>query len=240
MTDARAPPIPATPVYEVREHVDGALLPAHDYGVTGQCATGSGLAPASIYAQGQSGRGAGLGAGLGVRAGILMAVSPPTPGQTSWWGVRLVGGLDLGLLYARVDTGLGDVSGQLCARLENDGVSVQYRGSTVLLGQLSTAIGAHLGLGDGSQSDAWHGVVLGAAIVPTLTYLQPWVADGTVDGSFLGFELSLDFATVQYGTAQMSGKRVSLFLLFPPEDKGPMVAQLSFGIVWGGALSAPR
>jgi hypothetical protein len=232
MTDASAPPTPATPVYEVREHVDGALLPAHDYGVAGQCATGSGLAPGSIYAQGQTGRGAGLGAGLGGRAGVLIAVNPPTPGQSSWWGLRFVGGLDLALLYARVDTGLPNVSGQLCARLESDGVGVQYRGSTVLLGQLSAAFGAHLGLGDASQSDAWHGIVLGAALVPTITYLQPWVTDATVDGSFLGFELTLDFATVPYGTAQENAKRVALFLLFPPEDKGPMVAQLSFGIVW--------
>ncbi len=232
MTDASAPPPPATPVFEVREHIDGALLPSHDYGVTGQCATGSGLQPGNIYAQGQSGRGAGLGAGLGARAGVLFALDPPTPGKSSWWGVRMVGGLDLALVYARVDTGLPDVTGQLCARLESDGVSVQYRGSTVLLGQFSAAFGAHLGLGDASRSDAWHGVVLGAAIVPTLTYLQPWVTDATLDGSFLGIELTVDFATMPYGTAEESAKRVALFLLFPPEDKGPMTAQLSFGVVW--------
>jgi hypothetical protein len=232
MTDAAAPPTPATPVFEVREHVDGALLPAHDYGVAGQCATGSGVAPGNIYAQGQSGRGAGLGAGLGGRAGMLIAMSPPTPGQSSWWGLRIVGGLDLALVYARVDTGMPDVTGQLCARLETQGASVQYRGSTVLMGQLSAGFGAHLGLGDASRSDAWHGVVLGAALVPTLTYLQPWVTAATVDGSFLGIELTLDFATMQFGTAEESAKRLALFLLFPPEDKGPMTAQLSFGIVW--------
>jgi hypothetical protein len=161
-----------------------------------------------------------------------MAMSPPTPGQSSWWGLRVVGGLDLALVYARVDTGMPNVTGQLCARLENEGASVQYRGSTVLMGQLSASLGAHLGIGDASQADAWHGVVLGAALVPTITYLQPWVADATVDGSFLGIELTVDFATMPYGTAEESAKRVALFLLFPPEDKGPMTAQLSFGVVW--------
>ncbi len=232
MTDATPPQPPSALVYEVREQVDGALLPAHEYAVTGQCATGTGLAPGSVYAQGQTGRGAGLGAGIGGRAGYLLAMTPPAPGQSSWWGLRFVGGLDLGLLYGRVDTGLPDVSGQLCAQVESGGAKVQYRGSTIFLAQFSASFGAQVGFGGTSDSEGWHGLVLGAAIVPTLTYLNPWVADSSLGFSFLGTELTLDFATLASGTAQEDAKRVSLFLVLPPEDHGPMVATVSFGVVW--------
>ena len=231
MTDASAPQPPSALVYEVREEIAGALMPAHDYAVTGECATGSGLAPGSIYAQGQTGRGAGLGAGIGGRAGYLLAVNPPTAGQSSWWGVRLQAGLDMGLMYARVDTGMPDVTGQLCAQVESNGARVQYRGSTVFYAQFSAAVGAQFGFGDGGRADAWHGLVFGAAIVPAVTYLNPWVADSSLDGSFLGTELTLDFARMAYGTAQEDAKRVSLFLLLPPEDRGTTVVTLSFGVV---------
>lgn len=232
MTDASAPPPQASIVYEVREQIEGALLPAHDYAVTGQCATGTGLAAASTYAQGSSGRGAGLGAGVGGRAGYLVALNPPTPGRSTWWGLRFAAGLDLGLLYARVDTGIPSGNGQLCERLAGNGLSVQYQGSTVLLAQISLSVGAQLGLGESTASDGWHGVLLGAAIVPAFTYVKPWVADSSADASILGIELSLDFATMANGTAQESGKRLSLFLLLPPEDRGAMVTTLGFGIVW--------
>lgn len=231
MTDASAPP-PASVIYEVREQLDGALLPVHDYPVSGECATGTGVAPASVYSQGGSGRGAGLGAGVGARVAYLAAVSPPAVGRSFWWGIRAAAGLDLALLYARVDTGLPDVSGQLCERLKDDGVGVQYRGSTVLMTQLSITLGAQLGLGETTASDGWQGIVLGAALVPAVTYLQPWVAGGSVDGSFVGMELTLDFAKVANGTAQESGKRVALFLSLPTEDQGPMFTTLSFGVVW--------
>src|SRR5579884_3268266 len=52
-------------VYEVHEQVAGALLPAHDYAVTGDCATGTGTEPASLSASGGTGRGSAFGAGLG-------------------------------------------------------------------------------------------------------------------------------------------------------------------------------
>jgi hypothetical protein len=232
MTDASAPPPPVSLVYEVREQLDGALMPTHDYAVTGLCATGTGVAPASVYAQGGPGRGFGFGAGLGARISYLVAVSPPAVGRSTWWGVRASAGLDLGLLYARVDTGLPDVSGQLCERLKDDGVAVQYRGSTVLMTQLTVGVGAQVGIGEDTAADGWHGIVLGAALVPSATYLQPWVTAGSVDGSFLGTELTLDFATMANGTAQESAKRISLFVSLPTQDGGPLFTTLSFGIVW--------
>jgi hypothetical protein len=232
MTDASAPQPPTAIVYEVREEVTGAILPSHDYTVTGQCATGSGLADGSIYAEGQTGRGAALGAAVGGRAGYLIAMSPPTSGESSWWGLRVTGGVDLGLMYGRVDTGMADVTGQLCAQVESNGQSVQYRGSTVFLAQFSAAVGAQFGFGDATKSDAWHGLVFGAAIVPAVTYINPWVANASLDGSLLGTELTLDFASMAYGSAQEDAKRLSLFLLLPPEDRGTMMATLSFGVVW--------
>ena len=217
--------------FELRQLVTFALLPAHDYGVSGTCSTGTGVEPASIYAQGGSGRGNGFGAGVGGRVGFTHLVSPPGEGLT-WWGVRAGAGLDLALMYATVDTGIGDTSGQLCARLKADGTQVGYQGSSVLLGQASVLLGAQMGMGSRGDDGAWHGLVLGAAWAPAMTWFKPWVSGGDVTASPLGTELTVDFATLARGTAKESGKRVALFLLLPTQDHGPLVVTASFGVVW--------
>jgi hypothetical protein len=218
--------------YEVREQVTFALLPTHDYGVSGQCITDTGTERASIYAQGGSGRGTAMGIGLGGRIGLTHVLTPPEERTPTWWGLRVGAGLDLGLLYGNVDTGIPDATGSLCARLKNDGVAVGYQGSTVFVGQLSVLFGAQMGLGSESDDGAWKGVVLGAAWAPAVTWFKPWVAEGDVAGSLLGTELTVDFATIAKGEQRESGKRLSLFVMLPTQDHGPVVVTGSFGVVW--------
>jgi hypothetical protein len=217
--------------YEVREQVAMALLPTHNYGVTGSCATGTGLAPASAYAQGGAGRGQGVGAGVGAR--VFYRDAPrPAPGSTStWWGFRAGGGLDLDLLYAKVPVGIPDLSGQLCQSLKG-GVEVQYANSSVLLVQVPAYAGGELGLGATDDTATWHGLVLGAAWAPTFTVMQPWNTGGDVSASYLGTELTLDFASIEATGARISSKRLAVMLVLPVREDGPLILTLSFGAVW--------
>jgi hypothetical protein len=202
------------------------LLPIHDYAVTGSCATGTGLASASTYAPGSSGRGWGLGAGIGGRIGYQRPAVPPAAHDT-WWGLRAGAGLDLDILYARVPTGIPDMTGALCARVKTDGAAVEYKGSSLLLAQATAFVGAELGLGKTGDSAAWRGVILGAAWAPAVNYLQPWVASGDFDASYLGTELTVDFVAWHPGPApQEPGKRIALSMLFP------VIFTASFGAVW--------
>jgi hypothetical protein len=219
--------------YELRQQVAGVLMPVHDYGVTGDCALGTGTAPASYFAQAGSARGWGLGAGIGGRIGYQRPLVPAPASGPTWWGFRAGGGLDLDLLYGRVPTGIPDMSGRLCADIQRQAAAVQVQGSSVLLVQIPAFFGAELGIGAGGDEDTWRGIVLGAAWAPALTWFQPWVAGGSFDASYLGTELTLDFVTLRRGVpTQDPGKRVSLFLLLPPQQRGPAVVTVSFGAVW--------
>lgn len=219
--------------YELRQQVTGVLMPVHDYGVTGSCALGTGVAPASDFAQGGSARGWGLGAGIGGRIGYQRPVVPPRGGGPTWWGFRAGGGLDLDFLYGRVPTGIPDMSGQLCADIQRQGATVKYQGSSVLFMQVPAFFGAELGIGADGDEGSWHGVVLGAAWAPALTFIQPWVTRGNFNASYLGTELTLDFVTLRRGVKmQDPGKRISLFVLLPPQERGPAIVTASFGAVW--------
>jgi hypothetical protein len=218
--------------YDFRQQVTAVLMPSHDYAVTGQCATGTGSAAASIYANGGSGRGSGVGIGVGMRFGYHYVPNPPTQPRATWWAFRAGTGLDLGFLYAKVDTGITDVSGQLCARVKSDGAQVQYKGSSVLLAQALVFAGGELGITTGGKEGDERGIVLGAAWSPALTYLQPWATSGDVNASFLGLELTLDFVTLREVSTPHADKRVAVFILLPIQDKGPAILTLSFGAVW--------
>jgi hypothetical protein len=65
-----------------------------------------------------------------------------------------------------------------------------------------------------------------------MTFAKPWVAGSDFGASFLGTELTLDFATWEPGGERQQRKRASVFLLLPPEDHGPAIITLSFGAVW--------
>lgn len=218
--------------YEVRQQVAGVILPTHDYDVSGTCATGTGVAPVSVYAQGGSGGGAGLGAGVGGRIGYQYAAGARRERGLTWWGFRAGSGVDFNLLYARVPTGIADMSGKLCARVKADGTEVHYQGSSVLLMQIPFFLGAELGLPTERDNAGRHGIVLGAAWAPAISYIAPWVGSGDLSASYLGAELTLDFATVHPGTTQESRKRVALFILLPAQDNGPVIMTLGFGAVW--------
>lgn len=216
--------------YEVREQLTGALLPSHGYGVSGVCATGSGVVPASIYAHGGSGRGAGMGIGVGGRVAYHHPLTTPKARGTTWWGLRFAAGLDLNLLYAKVDVGIPDVAGQLCARVKSDGTDVQYKGSTVLLLQLPAFVGAELGLGARGANE--HEIVLGVGWAPAITYLQPWVTSGDLTAGLLGTEITVDFVGPSDGDRHPTTKRAAVFLLLPVKDQGPVIMTVSFGVVW--------
>jgi hypothetical protein len=219
--------------YEIREQVTAVVLPGHDYDVTGKCATGTGLAPASVFAPGASGRGWGLGAGVGGRLGYQRPARPPNHDGSTWWGFRGGGGLDLAFFYGNVPTGIADMSGMLCERVKANGAQVEYKASSVLLVQASLFAGAELGLGTAGADGSWRGVVLGAALAPAINFLQPWVTRGDFDGSYLGTELTLDFASWHPGPEpQDPAKRISLFILLPPQHNGPVIFTLGFGAVW--------
>jgi hypothetical protein len=146
--------------------------------------------------------------------------------------MRVGAGLDLDLLYAKVPTGIGSMAGKLCARVRSDGANVQYEGSSVLLLQVPIFFGAELGLGSTDENATWHGIVLGAAWAPALTYFKPWSTEGDLNASYLGAELTIDFATVHPGPTREAGKRAAVFLVLPVRDDGPVVLTLSFGAVW--------
>jgi hypothetical protein len=142
-------------------------------------------------------------------------------------------GLDLDILYARVDTGIADMSGKLCARVKSDGAEVQYRGSSVLSLQIPAFVGAEMALRNVVNEDgSGHAIVVAAGWAPAMTYTKPWISDSSLDASFLGTELSVDFATWQQNFDRQQRKRVAVFLLLPPEDRGMVVITLSFGAVW--------
>jgi hypothetical protein len=175
-----------------------------------------------------------MGAGVGGRIFYQDAATPQPPRESggSWWGLRVGAGLDLDLLYAKVPTGIADMSGKLCARVKSDGAEVQYAGSSALLLQVPIFIGAELGLGASDEGANWHGIVLGAAWAPALTFIKPWATGGDLNASYLGTELTVDFATVHPGPSREAGKRAAVFLLLPVRDDGPVVLTLSFGAVW--------
>lgn len=229
---ARSARAEGTVAYEVREEVTGMLLSNDHYDVTGMCSTGSGLAPAAVYAQGGDGRGAGFGGGVGGRVGYQWPASPPPGRGLRWWGFRAGGGVDLNLLYANVATGIADASGSLCARLKADGAAVRYKESSVLMVQMPGYVGAELGLGNNGNDGSWSGIVIGAAWAPAISYIKPWVADGEFNVSYLGTELTLDFVTMHEGALEEAGKRIALFVLLPAREHGPLIMTVSFGAVW--------
>jgi hypothetical protein len=229
---ARSARADGTVAYEVREEVTGALLSDDHFDVKGMCSTGSGLAPAAIYAQGGDGRGAGFGGGVGGRVGYQWPASPPPGHGLRWWGLRAGGGVDLNLMYANVATGIADASGSLCARLKSDGAAVRYKESSLLMVQMPGYLGAELGLGTNGGDGSWSGIVVGAAWAPAITYIKPWVADGELDVSYLGTELTLDFVTMHEGALEEAGKRIALFFLLPAREQGPVIMTISLGALW--------
>lgn len=63
--------------------------------------------------------------------------------------------------------------------------------------------------------------------------LSDYDTSGNFNASYLGTELTLDFATLRRGVnVQDPGKRISLFVLLPPQERGPAVVTASFGAVW--------
>lgn len=219
--------------YAVRAQVAVVLAPAREYGLTGSCATGSGLAPASLYAQPTSARGYAAGGGLGVGIGYMYRWQPVPGRRSSWWAVGGAAGLDLDLLEARAPTRIPRVQGELCSQVASRVHEVEVESSAAPLAQVPIHLGALVGFGRFGDGATWHGVVLGAAWAPSYTWIAPSIG-GVGNLHWFGAELSVDFATLE-GAADHPPRdarfRVAAHLL-PPVDESPMILKLSFGAAW--------
>ena len=222
--------------YEVRAMASAAVLPKRTYGLTGFCATGTGVAPASIYGQSATDRGRAVGAGLGARVGY-MHVAPLEPdGSSSWWALRVATGLDLQLLHAQVPIGIRPFSGELCSEVAKNSHTVESAPSSLLLGRFPLTLGAHLGIGGLDDLMVWRGVVLGLAWSPSYTVVIPWRSGG--GGGHLtplGFELTFDFTTLHASLRERSPEshfRISVSVDPSIDGSQPTTATLGLGLVW--------
>jgi hypothetical protein len=213
--------------YEVRAQLVGTFLPEHRFDADGKCATGTTLAPASLFVNGKSERGEALGVGLGAR----LVYRLPADANGIWGiGLRAGAGFDLNVLYGSVPTGFKGLDAELCSRIRDE-AAIEYKQSTVLYGQVVGTLGVELAAWADAERPPSRAFVLTAAWAPAVGYLKPWVANGEWHASYVGTEVSLDMTSLAKGSRGAT-KRLALFALFPVEDGGPMFVVVSFGGVY--------
>lgn len=221
--------------YELRVGVTGILLPAQRFGLTGECATGSGFAPASIYGQFASDSGRAAGGGVGGRLGYMYLSRPDPEATSSWWAMRFGAGLDLQVLHSQIPVGIKPVDGELCTRVARTTHEVETRSTTLVLAHVPLTFGAQLGLGGFEDGVVWRGIVLGVAWAPSYIQTWPWVGDASSYFNPLGVELTLDLTTLHATGKKRSVEpqfRVSLFLAPSLDVTQPTVGMLGFGPTW--------
>lgn len=221
--------------YELRAALTAVALPLRRFELAGSCATGTGVAPASMYGQAASDRGRALGGGIGGRVGY-MYVPPLEPGGgASWWGMRAVVGLDLHALYAHVPVGLPAVRGELCSQVVRTRYTVATASSPILLMQIPVTLGVHLGLGKFEEPTRWRGVVLGLGWSPFLVHAVG--SGGALDShlNLTGVELTADFTTLHAGPGSgrpESHLRASVYFAPATDEKRVTMGTLAFGAAW--------
>jgi hypothetical protein len=158
----------------------------------------------------------------------------PSDSSSSWWAVRATSGLDLGLLYGNLPIGVPAVVGDLCTDFQKQSHTVNRSDASILLFQIPLELGVHVGLGSFRDRATWRGFVLGAAWVPTLTYLKPSTGDGQGNLSLAGLELSLDLTTLDTKEERRPRQhyRFAAVVLPATQEGAPFVATMSFGAVW--------
>ena len=223
-------------IYELRVAITGIVLPTRTFGVTGDCATGSGLAPASMYGQFATDSGRAAGGGIGGRLGYMYMSHIEPEGSSAWWALRAGAGLDLQILHSQIPVGIKPVDGELCSRVARMRHEVEMKSSSLLLAHVPLTFGTQLGLGSFDEGMVWRGVVIGAAWAPSYVQMWPWVGDASSHFNPLGLELTFDLATLRAAT---SGKRapeaqfrVSLFLAPSLDVTQPTIGMLGFGPAW--------
>lgn len=220
--------------YELRAGITGAVLPRRRYLLTGSCATGSGVAPVSIYGQRASDRGHALGGGAGARVGYVYVPRLDPEEGASWWGGRATVGLDLHALYAHAPVGIAPVDGELCSRVVETRYSVDAARSPVLFVHIPVSLGVQLGLGRFEDETRWRGLVVGAAWAPSFVSFVG-ATDFGRHLSLFGLELSVDFATLRAGPEARSPEaqlRLSVTIVPPTDDTTFLMGALGFGAVW--------
>lgn len=220
--------------YEIRAELTAIVLPSKTYSLTGFCASGTGIAPASIYGQTASDRAQAVGGGLGGRASYMHILSPEPETSSSFWAIRVGSGLDFQLLHTRNPEGLRPIDGELCTQVARTSHEVEATSKPALLIQIPFNIGVHLGLGKFSDLTVWRGVVLGAAWSPSFVHLGPWSASGSSYFNPLGVELTVDFTSlhaVPESRRPESHTRVSASFAAPAGDS-PLITTIAFGVVW--------
>jgi hypothetical protein len=219
--------------YELRLLVSAVFLPERTFGLTGQCSTGSGVAPASMYGQSAHAGGTALGGGVGVRAGWMYRSRINDHGASSWWGLRIGLGLDVQGFHAHAPIGIRALNGELCSQVAKTRHVVDYETSALLLAQVPFNLGAHLAFGK-LDAGRWRGIVLGGAWTPSTVHIAFF---GDASGShfnYLGLELTLDVA-VLHATARRrpeSHVRVALYLSPAAKESQATLGTLSLGAVW--------
>lgn len=213
----------------------GVILPRETFELRGQCATGSGFAPAEIYGQTADDRARGFGGGAGVRVSYMyMSRLDPTTGSRAWWGLRLGLGLDLHLVYADTPIGIAPQDGGLCSSLAKTSHPVEHAGRPLAIATIPLHLGGYVGLGSfGGWS--WRGAVLGVAWAPASTHVGLFADAGWSRFNYLGFELTLDLVTLHARTPRDrpgAHTRISAFFAPPPDQTHPVVATLGVGATW--------
>ena len=221
--------------YELRVAITGIVLPTRKFELSGECATGSGLAPASMYGQFATDSGRAAGGGVGARLGYMYLSRIEPDGASTWWSLRAGAGLDLQVLHSQLPVGLEEIKGELCSRVVRTRHQVVTRSSSLVLAHVPLTFGAQLGLGGFDDGMVWRGVVLGAAWAPSYVQIWPWVGDASSHVNPLGLELTIDLATIHATSKRRSTEpqlRFSLYLAPSLDASQPTIGMLGFGPTW--------
>ena len=221
--------------YELRVAITGIMLPTRKFELSGECATGTGLAPASMYGQFATDSGRAAGGGVGARLGYMYISRIEPDGASTWWSLRAGGGLDLQVLHSQLPVGLDEIKGELCSRVVRSRHEVVTRSSTLVLAHVPLTFGAQLGLGGFDEDMTWRGVVLGAAWAPSYVQIWPWVGDASSHVNPLGLELSVDLAALHATKKKRAPEpqlRFSLYLAPSLDASQPTIGMLGFGPTW--------
>lgn len=220
--------------YDLRLELAGILQPRQVFALEGNCATGTGVVPASIYGQRASDQGRGGGVGVGGRAGAMYMPRLDYK-KPAWFAFRAGGGLDLQMHYLRLPTGIPQVDGELCTDTSKRSHEVVARNRPELVFQIPLNIGGHVGLGSYVDPYTWRGLVLGLAWAPSYLHVGPFTSTGSGQFSPLGVEMTFDFTTLHARTKKPvteSHLRMAATITIPVTDKEALLGTLGFGWVW--------
>ncbi|MBX3190714.1 MAG: hypothetical protein KF819_27195 [Labilithrix sp.] len=219
--------------FEVRGAITAMAMPSQTFGLTGSCATGGGVAPASIYGQTATAEERAGGVGVGGRVAYMHFLTLDPRASPRWWALRAGTGLDLHVLYANTPAGIPPIDGELCSTVSTRSHDVVFETSAFLVAQIPLHLGAHWGLGSFDDM-VWRGIVLGLAWAPSWTFLGPGSAARGGHLSFLAAEATVDFVALHALSERRPNPhfRVAFSLTVPVEDRQLLIGTLGLGAVW--------